>query len=157
MPKVSNPLGPAEIKAAFRERGPHCARYVWPSFGPIEAESAEVAAGRTQRGKVDPELGEKTGACCGDFSGFVAEHDIFVGNEEMSEVHAETTGKVVVADSGRTTVSSRAWRDRGQYRGLCASATATIPSSISTTFADASRQYRCRPSRVPESKPVSIS
>src|SRR4030095_11268030 len=33
--------------------------------GPIEAESAKVAAGRTQCGKLDPELGEKEGAGCG--------------------------------------------------------------------------------------------
>jgi hypothetical protein len=32
-----------------------------------------------------------------------------------------------------------------------------IPSSISATFADASRKYRCRPSQIAEIKPASVS
>jgi len=74
---------------------------VWASLGPIEAESAKVAAGRTQRGKLDPELGEETGACCRDFSGFVVEHDVFTGDERVGEIDAETAGKVVVTNPGR--------------------------------------------------------
>jgi len=72
------------------------------SLGPIEAEPAEVAAGRTQVGKLDPELGEKTGACCRDFSGFVVEHDVFAGDERIGEINAEAARKVVIANSGRT-------------------------------------------------------
>src|SRR5207302_5700589 len=59
-----HPLRPGAIKAAFHERGSDCASDVRASFGPIEAQPAECGAGRTQRGKVDPELGKKTGACC---------------------------------------------------------------------------------------------
>lgn len=61
-PAVLHSLRPAQIEAALRERGSDRARNVWASFGPIEAESAKLAAARAQRGKVDPELGEKTGA-----------------------------------------------------------------------------------------------
>lgn len=56
---------------------------MWPSFGPIEAESAEVTARRALRGKVDPEVGEKTRACGRHFSGFFAEHKVFVRGEEI--------------------------------------------------------------------------
>jgi hypothetical protein len=54
---------------------------VWASLGPIEAESAKVTAGRTLRGKLDPELGEEPRARCRGFSGFVVEHDVFAGDE----------------------------------------------------------------------------
>src|SRR5262245_23206744 len=74
---------------------------MWPPFGPVEAQSAEMTAGRTQRRQVDPEFGEKSGARLGDFSGFVADHDIFIRNQSVGEIHAETTGKVVVAVPGQ--------------------------------------------------------
>jgi len=38
------PLEPAEVEAPFRERGPDRARDVWPSLGPVEAQSTEVTA-----------------------------------------------------------------------------------------------------------------
>jgi hypothetical protein len=61
-----------------------------------------MATGRPQRRKVDTEVGEKTHARSRDFCGFVAEHDVLVPSEKIGEVHAETTGKVVIANSGRT-------------------------------------------------------
>src|SRR6266481_7605585 len=42
---VLHPLGPAEIEIPPCERGPDCSRDVWASFGPIETQPAEVAAG----------------------------------------------------------------------------------------------------------------
>ncbi len=97
-----HPFYPAKIEAALRDRDPYRTRDVWASLGPIEAESAEGAAGRTQCGKLDPELGEKTGACGRDFSDFVVEHDVFAGHERIGEIDAEAARKVVVANSGRT-------------------------------------------------------
>ena len=93
-----HPLHPAEIEVALGDRGPYRTRDVWASLGPIEAESAKAAVGRTQCGKLDPELGEKTGACCRDLSGFVVEHDVFAGDESIGEIHAEAAGEVVVRD-----------------------------------------------------------
>ena len=75
---------------------------LWASLGPIEAESADVAAGRMPGRKLDPELGEKAGAGCRDFSGFVVEHDVFAGDERIGEIDAEAARQVVVAHSGRT-------------------------------------------------------
>jgi hypothetical protein len=95
-------LHPAEIEVALGDRGPYRASHVWASLGPIETESAEVAAGRTPGGKLDPELGEKAGAGCRDFSGFVVEHNVFAGGESIGEINAEAAGQVVVANSGRT-------------------------------------------------------
>src|SRR2546427_6881302 len=92
----------AEIEVALGHRGAYRTRDVWASLGPIEAESAKVAAGRTQCGKLDPELGDKTGACCRDLSGCVVEHDVFAGDERIGELNAEAARKVVVANSGRT-------------------------------------------------------
>src|SRR5438067_9487762 len=97
-----HPFDPAEIEAALGDRAPYHARDVWASLGPVEAESTEAAAVRRQRGKLDPELGEKTGACCRDFSDFVVEHDVFAGDERIGEIDAEAARKVVVANSGRT-------------------------------------------------------
>jgi hypothetical protein len=97
-----HPFQPAEIEVTRGDRGPYRTRDVWASLGPIQAESAKVAAGRTQCGKLDPELGEKTGACRRDFSGSVVEHDIFAGDVRISEINAEAARKVVVANSGRT-------------------------------------------------------
>ena len=93
---VLHPLGPAEIKAAFRERGPYRTRDVWPSLGPIETPSTEMTTSRTHRKEVDPKLREEFGARFSDLGGFLAEHDVFVRGEKIGEVHAETTGKVVV-------------------------------------------------------------
>ena len=67
-----------------------------------EAQPAEMATGRTQSGKVDTEVGEKPRARWRDFRGFVAERDVLARRKKIGEVHAETTGKVVVANSGRT-------------------------------------------------------
>jgi len=103
---VLRPLRPAEIEAPFRKSGSDRARDVRPPFGPIETRSAELATGRVQRGKVDSELGEKSGTRLSDFSGFFAEHNVLVRGEEVGQVDAETTGKVVVADSAAQ--SSRA-------------------------------------------------
>jgi hypothetical protein len=97
-----HPFHPAEIEVALGDRGPYRSRDVWTSLGPIEAESAKVSAGRTQCGKLDPELGEKTRPCCRHLSGFVVEHDIFAGDESIGEINAEAAGEVVVANSGRT-------------------------------------------------------
>src|SRR5260370_389103 len=58
-----HPLRPAEIKAAFHERGSDRASDVRASFGPIEAQPAECGAARTRRGKFYSELRKKTGAC----------------------------------------------------------------------------------------------
>src|SRR5262245_18374827 len=68
-----HPFRPAEIEVALGERGPDRTRDVGAPLGPIEAEPANVAAGRTQCAKLDPELGEETPACGRDFSGFVVE------------------------------------------------------------------------------------
>jgi hypothetical protein len=118
---------------------------VWASLGPIEAESANVAVCRTPCGKLDPELGEKTGACCRDLSRVVVEHDVLAGEEGIGEVDAEAARQVVVANSGRT------------ERGLFWRATATIPSIMSATVGEASRKWRCRPLRITESKPASVN
>jgi len=133
-----HPLHPAEIEVALGDRGPYGTRDVWASLGPIEAESAKVSAGRTQCGKLDPELGEKTGACCRDLSGFVVERDVFAGDESIGEINAEAAGEVVVANSGRT--KRTCLTDSGRYRGLFWRATATIPSIMSATVGDASRK-----------------
>ena len=97
-----HPFGPTEIEVALGERGPNCTRDVGPSFGPIEAQPAEVASGYTQCGKVDSKVGEKTSACWRDFSGFVAEYDVFLRSEKIGQVHTEATGEVVIANSGCT-------------------------------------------------------
>ena len=55
-----------------------------------------------ERGKLDPELGEKSGARRRDFGGLVVDHDVFMRDQRIGEINAETTRKVVVADSGRT-------------------------------------------------------
>ena len=82
-------------------RGPERTREVWASLGPVEAESAHVTAGRPQSGELDPELGEETGALRRDLGGFVFEHDVFAGDEDIGEIDAETARQVVVADAGR--------------------------------------------------------
>jgi hypothetical protein len=46
-------LDPAEIEEVLGDRGPERASDVRATLGPIEAESAKVAAGRTPRGKRD--------------------------------------------------------------------------------------------------------
>src|SRR5438477_10282715 len=97
-----HPFHPAEIEVALGDRGPDRTRDVWASLGPIEAESAQVAEGRTPGGKLDPELGEKTGAGCRDFGGGVVEHDVFAGDEGIGQINAEAARQVVVANSGRT-------------------------------------------------------
>ena len=60
-----------------------------------------MATGRPQRRKVDTEVGEKTRARWRDFRGFVTERDVLARSEKIGEVHAETTGKVVIANPGR--------------------------------------------------------
>jgi hypothetical protein len=95
-----HPFHPAEIEVPLGDRGPDRTRDVWASLGPIEAESAEVAAGRMR--KRDPEFGEEPGAGRRDFSGFVFEHDVFAGDKGIGEIDAEAAGKVVVANAGRT-------------------------------------------------------
>src|SRR5256884_3862367 len=62
-----HPFHPAEIEVALGDRGPDRTRDVWASLGPIEAQSAQVAEGRTRGGKLDPQPGEKTGARCREF------------------------------------------------------------------------------------------
>src|SRR6185369_17159083 len=98
---VLHPFGPAQIETTLGEGGPYGARNVWPSFGPIEAQSTEVAAFCTQGRQVDSELREKSSARLRDFSGLVADRDVFMCDQRSGEINAETTGKVVVADSGR--------------------------------------------------------
>jgi hypothetical protein len=61
-----------------------------------------MAATRTQRGKFNAELSEKTGARLRNFSGFAPEHDVFVRGEKIGEVNAKATCEMVVANSGRT-------------------------------------------------------
>jgi hypothetical protein len=98
-----HPFHPAEIEVALGHRGPYRTRDVWASLGPIEAESAKAAAGRTPCGKLDPELSENPHTCLRDFSGFVVvEHDIFSGDERIGEINAQAAREVVVANSGRT-------------------------------------------------------
>jgi hypothetical protein len=96
-----HPFHPAEIEAALGDRGPYRSREVRASLGPLEAESATVAAGRTQCRKRDPELGEKPGARCRDVRGFLVEHDVFSGDERIGEINAEAAHKAVVADPSR--------------------------------------------------------
>ena len=95
-------LDPAEIEEVLGDRGPERASDVRATLGPIEAESAKVAAGPTPRGKRDPELVKKTGARDRDCRGFVAEHNISAGNQRIGEMNAEAARKVIVADSGST-------------------------------------------------------
>ena len=57
---------------------------------------------RAQCWKLDPELGEETGARRRDLSGFVVDHEVLAGDEEIGEIDAETARKVVVANSGRS-------------------------------------------------------
>src|SRR5262245_49712303 len=97
-----HPFHPAEIEVTRGERGPHRTRDVWPALGPIEAEPAKGAAGRTPGGKIEAELGEKPGALRRDFGPFVVEHDVFTGDQGIGEIDAESAGEVVVANSGRT-------------------------------------------------------
>src|SRR5256885_5787781 len=78
-----HPFHPAEIEVALGDRGPDRTRDVWASLGPIEAESAEVAAGRMR--KRDPEFGEEPGAGRRDFSGLVFEHEVFAGDKGIDE------------------------------------------------------------------------
>ena len=98
---VLHPFGPAKIEVALGERGPNSARDVGPSFGPIEAEPAEMAAGRTQRRKVESEVAKEASSCRRDFSSFVAEHDVLMRSEKIGEVDAEATSKMVVANPAR--------------------------------------------------------
>src|SRR5262249_37594518 len=93
-----HPLRPAQIEAAPGDGRPHRAGDVRATLGPIEAEPAVVAAGRTPSGELDPELGEKPDACCRDLGDVVVEHDVLAGDQGIGQVHAETTGKMVVAD-----------------------------------------------------------
>src|SRR5207253_7836539 len=97
-----HPFHPAEVEVALGDRGPDRTRDVWASLGPIEAESAQVTERRTRGGKLDPELGEKTGAGCRDFGGGGVEHDVFAGDEGIGQINAEAARQVVVANSGRT-------------------------------------------------------
>jgi len=101
---VPHSLRPTEIEEAAGERCSHRAGDVWPTFGPVEAQSAETA-GRTQCSHVDAKLGEKTGAGFRDLGGFVAGRDICVCGKKIGEVDAEATGKMVVANSGRAELS----------------------------------------------------
>ena len=57
---------------------------MWAAFGPIDTDFAEPAAGRTQRSKIDPELGEKTGAGWGEFSSIIAKDNVLAGSESIS-------------------------------------------------------------------------
>src|SRR5262249_25066703 len=83
-----HPLDPAEVEAAPGERDSDRARDVRASLGPVEAESAEVAAGRAQGGKVDPELEEETGAGRSGLGGLVAPGDAFAGDGSIGGVPA---------------------------------------------------------------------
>ncbi len=133
-----HPLHPAEIEVALGDRGPYRTRDVWASLGPIEAQSAKVAVGRTQCGKLDPELGEKPGACCRDLSGFVVDHDVFAGDERIGEINAEAARKVVVANSGRTKRACFTG-ERAVSRSLLES-DGDDPSIMSATVGEASRK-----------------
>jgi hypothetical protein len=95
-------LDPAEIEEALRDRGPERTGDVRAALCPIEAESAKAPAGGTLHRKRDSELVKKTGARGRNCGGFVAEHDIFAGNQSIGEINAEAARKVIVADSGRT-------------------------------------------------------
>src|SRR6185436_11122575 len=98
---AAHPIQPAEIEAASGDRGPDLTRDVWTSLGPIQAESAVVAAGRTPGGKLDPELAEKTGTGRRNLGDVVVRHDVLAGGERIGEIDAETARQVVVADPGR--------------------------------------------------------
>src|SRR5207249_4799455 len=64
-----HPFHPAEIEVALGDRSPYRTRDVWASLGPIETQSAKVAAGRTQCGKLGPEPGANTAARRRDLGG----------------------------------------------------------------------------------------
>jgi hypothetical protein len=96
---IRHTLDPAEIEVAFGEGRPYRTRDVWASFGPIDADFAEPVAGRTQRGKINPELGEKPGAGWGEFSSIIANDNVLAGSESVSQVDRKATGKVDVANS----------------------------------------------------------
>ena len=84
---VPHSLGPTEIEEVAGERCSHRAGDVWPTFGPVEAQSAEPAARRTQCRQIDPEPGEKTRAGLGDFRTFVGEESLIPGRGDHALEH----------------------------------------------------------------------
>src|ERR1700737_2105233 len=115
---VLHPLGPTEVEEPVSERRPDSAPGVWPAFRPVEAGAVEAAAPRSRSKEVDPELREKPGAICRDFSGFVAEHDVFARRERVGQIDTEPTGKVVIANPDQ--LNSFCWPRRGWERSLLA-------------------------------------
>src|SRR5262249_59631575 len=97
---VLHSLHPAEIEAALGERGPHRTGDVWAPLGPIEAESAEVAAGRTPRRELDPEFAQKKHARRRDFRSVVVERRVIASDERIREIDAEAARQVVGANFG---------------------------------------------------------
>src|SRR4029453_12422118 len=76
---AAQPLHPTEIEVPPGERSPDGTRDVGTSLGPIEAEPAEAAAGRTPRGQRNPEPGQKPGAGRRDLRALVVERHVFAG------------------------------------------------------------------------------
>src|SRR5262249_540537 len=93
------PFHPAEIQEAVGARSPDRAGDVRASLGPIEAESAKTAAGRTPCPNLAPEFREEAGAGRRDFRDVITQHDVIAGDEGIGEIDAEAARKVVVADS----------------------------------------------------------
>jgi len=98
---VPHPFDPTEVEAAIGERCANCTSDVQPAFRPVEAGPTKVAALCAGSKKVDPEFREEPRAFVGDFTALVAEHDVFPRTEEIGEINAEATRKVVVAHPGR--------------------------------------------------------
>src|SRR6185295_14522397 len=99
------------------ERGSDRTRDVRASLRPIEAKPAKVTAVRAQRGELDPEPGEKSGAGRRDLGRFVVEHDIFASDEHVDEGDAEPACQMTVADARRTE-RARLTRERAVARSL---------------------------------------
>ena len=95
-------LQPAEIEVARGGGGPHRTRDVWTSLGPIEAESAKVAAVARSAGSSIPNSVRSRVPAVVISAVLSSRHDILASDERIGEINAEATRKVVVADSGRT-------------------------------------------------------
>src|SRR5262249_57224942 len=89
-------VDPAEVEAARGDGHPHRTGDVRASLGPIEAESAEVAAPGPRGGKRDAERGEKAGTGFRELGDVVVGHDVFAGDEGVGEIDAEAAREVVV-------------------------------------------------------------
>ena len=97
-----HPFNPAQIEAALRDRDRHHARDVWAPLGPVEAESAEAAAGQRTVGSLIPNsVSPRVPAVV--ISAISSSSTIYsMSDERIGEIDAEAARKVVVAHPGRT-------------------------------------------------------